>query len=68
MSEEFRTVGGKRVINLRYVPTNAAGRFCTFPIKATIVRCEKPLRVGYQIYTLDGLAYVHKRSKDDLVI
>jgi len=48
------TRGGKRVIALRYVPRNSAGRKVTFPIKGTVIEREKPLRTSYQIWTEDG--------------
>lgn len=55
LTKKYRTASGKRVINLKRVPYNSAGRKVTFSIKGSIILREKPLRVGYQIWTDEGI-------------
>jgi hypothetical protein len=45
---------GRRVIGLKYVPFNSAGARVTYPIKGSIVTCEKPLKTTYGIWSIDG--------------
>lgn len=59
----FRTRTGKRVINLVFKPGTGS-----FPIKGTIIECEKPLRTSYQIWNIDGKAMPLKDHSDDLFI
>lgn len=45
---------GKRVLNLRYVPFNSAGRKVTYPIKGTVIEREKPRKTSYHLWAEDG--------------
>jgi hypothetical protein len=57
-SKTYRTRSGKRVLNLEIVLHNSVGNEVTFPVKGTIITCEKPLRTAYGIWTLDGRSSV----------
>ena len=52
---EIRTKGGQRVVGLQYVPRNSCGDMVTYPIKGSIVRCEKPLKLEYNIWSPEGI-------------
>ena len=62
------TCNGKRVINLSYVPYNSCGDLVTYPIKGSIVVREKPLRLQYAIWSIDGSADVVWNSKPNLAL
>lgn len=64
----IRTRDGKRVFAIRTQFLNACGRMVTFPVKGSIVDCEKPLRLRYQIWTIDGRASVLEETGDDLIL
>ena len=68
VNKSYRTKNGQRVINLTYVPLNSAGNKVTYPIKGSIVRSEKPLKVEYMIWSEDGIVDVvwGRHSNDNL--
>jgi hypothetical protein len=66
---EGKTRLGQRVVGLKVVPYNDAGRKVTYPIKGSIVRKEKPLKLEYTIWSAEGICDVvfGTRSGDDLI-
>jgi len=58
ISKPVRTKCGLRVVNLKRVPINSAGRKVTFPIKGTIILREKSdyqrQKTEYGIWTDNG--------------
>ena len=56
--KEYITGGGLRVINITIVPRNCIGELVTYPIKGSIVTSEKPLRLSYDIWAMDGRSNV----------
>lgn len=61
------TSNGKRVVGLSMKLLNDCGREVTFPIKGSIVMREKPRKLKYMIWTLDGRMHVGKSSDYDLI-
>ena len=66
ITKQYVTRTGKRVINLLYVPFNSVGNRVTYPIKGSVVEREKPLKLRYQVWSVEGNADVLKKSNDDL--
>jgi len=64
---QYKTRSGKRVIGVHIVKKNSFGAEVTFPVKGSIVVSEKPYRLRYQIWTIDGKAEVFSDHKDDLI-
>jgi hypothetical protein len=58
IKKRHETADGQRVLNLHYVPFNSAGGKVTYPIKGSIVRREKPIKLEYAIWSEDGEADV----------
>lgn len=52
------TCNGKRVICLSIVTHNSAGEKVTYPVKGSVVVREKPLKLEYRIWSIDGEADV----------
>lgn len=52
------TCGGKPVIGLEIVLHNSQGIEVTYPVKGSVVIKEKPLKLEYRIWSLDGRADV----------
>lgn len=53
LTKSVQTRNGKKIIGLRVVTHNSAGREVTFPVKGSIFMGKgKPL--SYNIWTLDG--------------
>jgi len=52
------TCGGKRVLGLQIVRYNSAGNEVTYPVKGSVVICEKPFKTEYRIWSIDGIADV----------
>lgn len=48
------TCNGKRVTNLTIVLKNSLGENVTYPVKGSIVIREKPLKLKYAIWSIDG--------------
>jgi len=48
------TNNGHRVLNLHYVPYDSNGTEVTYPLKGTLVMCEKPLKTRYEIWSKFG--------------
>jgi hypothetical protein len=63
ITKTYKTVSGKRVINLSYVPFNSNGDKATYPIKGTIIVREKPLKKKYYIWSEDGIGDVVLNSE-----
>lgn len=61
------TCGGKRVINLQIVTHNSCGERVTYPVKGSVVVREKPLKLDYRIWSLDGEADVVWHKGENLV-
>ena len=65
------TCGGKRVINLtiKLTVTYADGTEhpVTYPVKGSVVICEKPLRLEYRIWSSEGKADVVWNKGHDLI-
>jgi len=55
VTKSYRTISGKRVIGIKRVTHNSAGRLVTFPIKGSIVVREKPFKATYEIWTDEGI-------------
>lgn len=60
------TCGGKRVIGLQIVMRNSAGNEVTYPVKGSVVVREKPLKLDYRIWSIEGKADVVWGKGDDL--
>lgn len=52
------TCGGKRVVGLQLVTHNSCGQPVTYPVKGSVVIREKPLKLEYRIWSIDGIADV----------
>ena len=61
------TCGGKRVVALQIVTHNACGQKVTYPVKGSVVVREKPLKLEYRIWSIDGIADVVWGKGDNLV-
>lgn len=61
------TCGGKRVVGLQIVTHNSCGQQVTYPVKGSVVVREKPLKMEYRIWSLDGVADVVWGKGDNLV-
>lgn len=48
------TRNGKRVVGIKIVEKNSAGRPVTYPVKGTIILREKHLKTKYQIWSIYG--------------
>lgn len=48
------TCNGKRVIGLQIVLKNSCGDMVTYPVKGSVVLREKPLKMGYSIWSIKG--------------
>jgi len=48
------TCNGKRVINLKIELKNSIGEDVTYPVKGSIVVREKPFKLKYAIWSIDG--------------
>lgn len=66
LSKEY-TCGGKRVIGLNIQLHNSVGNEVTYPVKGSVVLREKPLKLQYRIWSLDGRADVVWGKGDNLV-
>ena len=64
----YKTKDGKDVIGLQIKLYNSIGNEVTFPVKGTIIDKKKPLKLRYQIWTLDGRCDILSPSKDDLIL
>jgi hypothetical protein len=62
----LKTKSGQRVTHVQYVPYNSAGRKVTFPIKGSVVVREKPLKLKFCIWTIDGNMSVFGETEYDL--
>lgn len=69
VEKTYQTRSGLRVINLKNVPYNSAGRLVTYPIKGTVIVREKPLKTEYRIWSSRGVSDVvfGRYSEMDLV-
>jgi acyl-coenzyme A synthetase/AMP-(fatty) acid ligase len=61
------TCGGKRVIGLKVDLYNSAGQEVTYPVKGSVVVREKPLKLCFRIWSLDGRADVVWGIGEDLI-
>ena len=52
------TCGGKQVFGLRIETHNSAGSVVTYPVKGSVLVQEKPRRVEYRIWSIDGVSEV----------
>jgi len=52
------TCNGKPVIGLQIVTHNSAGREVTYPVKGSVLVREKPRKLEYRIWSIDGIADV----------
>lgn len=50
--------GGKTVIGLKIVERNMCGNLVTYPVKGSVVTCEKPFKTELRIWSIDGIADV----------
>jgi len=67
-SKEYQTRSGRRVISLHISMYNSCGNEVTYPVKGSVVVREKPLRLRYSIWSLDGRENVVWPSEgDDLI-
>lgn len=57
VTKQYRC-GGKRVVNLTIERHNACGNEVTYPVKGSVVVREKPLKLEYRIWSIDGVADV----------
>jgi hypothetical protein len=64
----YKTRSGKRLIRLNLTCWNSAGSLVTYPVKASVVLKEKPLKLGYMIWSIEGKRNVMQESEDDLVL
>lgn len=55
ITRPLHTKSGKRVIGLKIKEHNCVGNKVTYPLKGSIVIREKPLKLEYCIWTLDGI-------------
>lgn len=60
------TVSGQRVINVQYKPYNSNGYPVTFPIKGTIILKERPLKMEFNVWTIDGKNSVFGNDRRDI--
>lgn len=60
------TCGGRRVIGLKIELHNNIGREVTYPVKGSVVIKEKPLKLEYRTWSLDGRADVVWGKGDNL--
>ena len=58
ITKQYKTGAGKRVINLSIIPLNSSGGKVTYPVKGSIVIREKPLKLEYYIWSIDGIGDV----------
>jgi hypothetical protein len=68
-SKEY-TCSGKRVIGLKielYVNYGGEDHEVTYPVKGSVVVKEKPLKLDYRIWSLDGRADVTWGKGENLV-
>lgn len=61
------TCGGKPVIGLEIVMKNSAGNTVTYPVKGSIVVREKPLKLEYAVWSIDGKYDVVWGKGDNLI-
>jgi hypothetical protein len=61
------TCGGKRVVDLQIVTHNSCGQQVTYPVKGSVVVREKPLKLEYRIWSMDGIADVVWGKGDNLI-
>ena len=61
------TCGGKRVIGLKIELYNSAGQEVTYPVKGSVVVREKPLKLSFRIWSLDGREDVVWGIGEDLI-
>ena len=61
------TCGGKPVIGLEIVMQNSAGNTVTYPVKGSIVVREKPLKLEYAAWSIDGQFDVVWGKGDNLI-
>jgi len=55
ITKPVTTAKGQRVIGLQRVPCNSEGRKVTYPLKGSVVVCEKPFRTEYNVWTDSGV-------------
>ncbi len=53
-NKTYQTRSGKEVIGLQIVMENSCGKEVTYPVKGSIAIKEKPLRLEYSTWSLDG--------------
>lgn len=52
------TCNGKRVVNIQIILKNSSGSIVSYPVKGSIVVREKPLKLKYAIWSIEGKADV----------
>ncbi len=62
------TCGGHRVIGLHIKLHNSCAEEVTYPVKGSVVLREKPIKLDYRIWSLDGRADVCWGKGDNLVL
>lgn len=66
ITKSIQTKDGKRVIGLKIVEKNGSGQKVTYPLKGSIVVREKPLKLEYCIWTLDGIYDIVFNNHDEM--
>jgi hypothetical protein len=64
--KKYCTKSGKRVIGLEYVPFNSCGYKVTYPIKGSIVVCEKPVKLKFCIWSENGIFDIVWNNQEEL--
>lgn len=70
ISKEYTTRNGKRVIGLEINEYNSCGFKVSYPVKGSIVQQEKPLKLEYAIWSIDGISDIvwGKNKGKDLIL
>lgn len=66
ITKPIKTKSGHRVIGLEIIECNSNGDKVTYPLKGSIVVREKPLKLEYCIWSLDGIYDIVFNNHDEM--
>jgi len=69
LDKKYKTRDGKRVELHAITEYNSCGAKVTYPVKGTIILREKPIKIRYMIWSINGVTDVvwNKFSNLDLI-